>query len=245
MNRVQSNKMASFTATEAVLKAFPEIASVPGLPEHVEMLSSKMGEIQRLAVIQTQPLQLRTSERDLLLEAMTDTTLEIAGYVRNVARASELPLLSQSVQIGAGSFRRARRSHRVWFAQRVHDAAQTALPQLGAFGVTAETLATFQTRIQAATTRVNLPLEARATRKAATEELVLLFAQVDRLLNDGIDPLVFPLRKTNTEFYAAYRATRSVDDRPGSRAPKEASQVGPEAGATNPPSVTATERKAA
>ena len=192
-----------------MLQAAPEIASVPGLPDLLTEFSAKVGELNRLAKTQTQPTQPRTTERDLMLEAMTDMTLQIAGYVRSVARESGQPQLAQDVRVGLGKFLKTRRSHRVWFAQRVLDAARSVLPQLGAYGVSAETLNTLEARIRESTQRVNLPRETVATKKAATQQLAALFAEVDALLEDGIDPLLFPLRKTAPGFHASYLAARS------------------------------------
>ena len=217
MNNKQTNKLASFTATEAVLQATPEIASVPGLPELLAVFSAKVGEINRLAKTQTQPIQPRTAERDGILDAMTDMTLQIAGYVRSVARETGTPQLAQDVRVGVASFRRARRSHRVWFAQRVLDAARGVLPQLGAYGVTAETLVTLEARIQAATQRVNLPRETVGAKRAATRRMAELFVEVEALLDDGIDALVYPLRLRHPEFHATYEAARLVVNRPGGR----------------------------
>lgn len=221
MNAKQTNRLASYTATESLLKAAPEVVGVAGFPAMLATLSAKTGEINRLAKDQTQPLQVRTTERDLILEAMTELTLEVAGFVRAVAREAALPQLALSVQVGLGSFRRARHSHRMWFAQRVLDAAQTVLPQLGAYGVTAATLADLQARILEATQRVNLPRETVAAKRAATLRLVVLLDEVETLLDDGIDPMVFPLRKIHPEFYATYEATRLVVDVPHARESEE------------------------
>lgn len=59
------------------------------------------------------------------------------------------------------------------------------------------------------THRVNLPRETVAARKASTQQLTALYAEGEALFDDGID---LPLRKTSPEFYATYRATRSVVD---------------------------------
>lgn len=247
MNKYQTNKLASYTATERLLKATPEIDDVPGLPAKVARLSAKVGEINSLAKTQTQPIQVRTTERDLMLGAMTEMTLEIAGFVRTVARELQRPPLAQAVQVGVGSFRRARLSHRVWFAQRVLDAAQTVLPQLGTYGVTAETVATLQGLIQSATENVNLPRETVGVKKAATQQLVSLFADVDALLEEEIDPLVFPLRKTLPGFFSAFESARSVFDVPGTRQAEEEPEDGSASAGSNAPTTafTSTKEKAA
>lgn len=232
MNSKQSNKLASYAAVEAALQANPEIESVPGLPAKLAMLSARMGEIKSLANTQTQPIQAGTARRDQLLEEMTGTTLEIAGFITSIAREQNLPDLLRTVDVGPG-FRRARRAHRLVLAQRVFEAAQTVLPHFGSYGVGAETLAAFQAQIVAADKGLTIPRSTIVAKKGATVKLAGLFDEVDVLLKDHIDRLVFPLRKARVEFYASYLAARSVVDRPGGRgAPKEAP--------TTPASVPAT-----
>lgn len=216
MNRHQNNKLASYAAVEAALKANPEIASVPSLPAKLTRLSAKMGEIKSLAKTQTQPIQAGTARRDQLLEEMTGMTLEIAGFVTSIAHEQDLPELARTVAIGRG-FRRVRRAHRLVIAQCVLEAARTVLPALGDYGVTDETLTTFQTQIKVADEGLTIPRSTVVAKRAATVKLVALFNEVDGLLRDQIDRLVFPLRKTSVEFYAAYLAARSIVDRPGPR----------------------------
>ena len=216
MNRHQNNKLASYAAVEAALKANPEIANVPGLPAKLTRLSAKMGEIKSLAKTQTQPIQAGTARRDQLLEEMTGMTMEIAGFVTSLAREQDLPELARTVAVGRG-FQRVRPAHRVVIAQRVIEAARTVLPDLGDYGVTEETLTTFQARLKAADEGLTIPRSTVVAKKAATVKLVALYNEVDGLLRDQIDRLVFPLRKTSVEFYAAYRSARSIVDRPGVR----------------------------
>lgn len=232
MNKVQSNKLASYTATEAVLKSNPEIASVTGLPAKVAVLSERIAEINALAGTQTQPLEASTARRDQIFEAMAETTLEVAGAVANVARDHTMPDLLQVVRVGRTAFRHLRRSHRIWIAQRVHDAALSVLDRLGVYGVTAETLATFLARITTASEGVHMPRTTVAAKKAATERLVSLFQATDTLLSEEIDRLVIRLRKVQPEFYAAYRTARRIVDVRGRRA--GTAEAGAPSGASTP-----------
>jgi len=232
MNMKQNNKLVSYAATEAVLKANPEIAAVSGLRAKVVMLSEKISEINALAGTQTQPLAASTVRRDQIFEAMAETTLEIAGAVANVARDQALPELLQVVRVGRAAFRHLRRSHRIWVAQRVHDAALSVIDHLGVYGVTAETLAAFLARITAASEGVHMPRTTVAAKKAATEQLVSLFRATDALLRDEIDRLLIRLRKSQPEFFAAYRTARRIVDARGRR-PASVETTAP-AGASSP-----------
>ena len=203
MNRRQKHKLASFIAAEALLQAHPEIANVPGLPERLEMLSAKVGEISSLAIKQTRPVDASTLGRDQRLREMVNLTLNIAGIIQTMARAQNLEELGRTVRVGPGVFQRLGAFDRVWLAQRIHDAGQTVLSQLAQYGVTAETLGTLQARIDAAGEALQHPRVAVATRSGATQQLASLVREVGGLLREEIDRLVFPLRETQPEFYAA------------------------------------------
>jgi len=217
MNTKQSNKLASYGAIEALLQATPEISSVTGLPEKVLMLRAKVAEINSLATTQTQPFRASALARDQRLDQMADQALEIAGLITTLARDIKAPQLAEAVEVGRGSFRRARRSHRQWFAQRVLDTAQSVLPQIAAYGVTAETLDALKARIDAAVAGMHAARGAAVDKVAATRRLVELFREVDELLDDKIDRLVFRLRKNLPDFNARYEAAREIVDRRGSR----------------------------
>jgi hypothetical protein len=147
---------------------------------------------------------------------MISHTLDLAGIVLAVANEQQLTELAHEVNISRATFGRIRRSHRPWVAERVVEAARSAMSQLGTYGVTEETLTDLEARIDAANTGLKQPRATITARKAAGAQLAALFAEVDALLGGQIDRLVFPLRESNREFYVAYRSARSVVDRPGS-----------------------------
>jgi hypothetical protein len=217
MNTKQSNKLASYGAVEALLQATPEIVNTPGLPEKLAVLSAKVGEIHSLAKTQTQPRRAIATARDLVLDAMAEQALEIAGLITTLARDIKAPQLAEAVEVGRSSFRRARRGHRQWFAQRVLDTATAVLPQLAAYGVTAETLDAFRTRINAAQAGMAAARNAIVDKVASTRRLIGLFREVDELMNDQIDRLVFRLRKDHPGFNARYEEARAILHLRGSR----------------------------
>jgi hypothetical protein len=221
MNKRQKSKLASIIATEAVMQAHPEIAAVPGIPERLTVLSAKVGEISSLAIKQAQPTEAGRLGRDQRLGDMVEMALNIAGLVRTLARAENLPDLGRTVKVAAGGFRRLNAFDQVWLAQSVHDAGRSVLPQLGNYGVTEQTLADLQTRIDAAEESLREPRVSVAARRAATERLVSSIREVEELLREEIDRLIFPLRETQPEIYAAYRAARLVVELPGTRGAEE------------------------
>ncbi|MBE2216490.1 MAG: hypothetical protein IAE82_21650 [Opitutaceae bacterium] len=226
MNTKQANKLASYTAVEAMLKALPEVEKQPGLPARLEQLSATIEEIKTLALTQTQPIRASMAQRDKLMEDMTDMTRQIAGFVASVATEHDLPSIRRTVTLG-DTFRRLRRAHRLTVAERVLGAAREVLPQLAAMGVTAEILDVFEARIRAADEGVGYPRTTMVSKRSATVKLADLFRRVDTLLRDHIDALMFPVRKVDVKAYAAYRSARQIIDRRGSRSGSRGSKTPP------------------
>lgn len=217
MNAKQSNRLASYVATQAVFEAYPEIANQPGLPAKLAELSAKVGGIESLAQTQKQQTEGRTARRDELLKAMVDLALEVAGVVGVVAVEQQLTELAQEANVTRAAFGRLRRSHRPWLAGRVLVAAQSVVSELGTYGVTAATLETLRERIEAAREGLKQPRAAILEKRAAGAMLAALFAEVDALLGDQVDRLVAPWEATHVGFHAAYRSARAIIDRGGSR----------------------------
>jgi hypothetical protein len=215
MNAKQSNKFASYIAVETVLKAIPEIDTFPGLPAEVAELSAMMGEINRLAETQNSAVVGKRLVRDELLAAMAEATVEVATAVAAYADKQKLTELGQLVRVTPVSFTRLRKTERPVLANGILRAAQASLPELAAYGVTAETLTDLQARIAAAQEGLGQPRSGILDRKIATQQIASLFDEVDALLEGQIDRLMFPVRKVHPELYDKYVAARQIIDLPG------------------------------
>ena len=217
MTSDQNNKLAMYGSVEELLQATTETSGIAGLPAKLTTLRARLGELRALAGTQTQPTAGQTASRDQTLAAMIDTTLEIAGILGAYAHEHTLRDLSALVDVQRSDFDAVRLIQRPLLAQRVHDAAVAALPQLTGLNLPAETLVAFQAQIDAARAKLNQPRMTVVAKKAATEQLAAAFAAVDGLLAEQIDRLLLPLRKTSPVFYAQYQAARSIVNVPGVR----------------------------
>jgi len=219
MKTEQKNKLVSYIAAEAVLRANPEVANVPGLPVKLAAFSNRIAEIHELALIQGQPLAVSRARRESLFASMNQLTKKVAAAVMNVARDRKIEELAAMVQFKRSALRYARPPERLWLARRVLTAAQGVVDTLATYGVTAETLAEFQARIDAATDGVHMARTMVTARRAATEHLRVMIRETDAMLREELDPLVEQLREDQPQFHADYRAAREVVDVPGSRPP--------------------------
>jgi len=245
MNKDQVNKLGSYRAVKALLQSTTETSAIAALPARLAAFVTQIEEIDALDRTQNQPLDGRIADRDQLLADMIESTLELAGYALSHARENRLHDLAARVDLAASDFARLRLTRRTGLAQQVHDAIGPVVAQLAGHGVTAATLAGLQTKIDAADTALSQPRVTVAEKRAATAQLAAAFADADQLLNTHIDALLFPLRKTSPEFYAAYQAARTIVDVPGSTRPAAAPTPAAATAATAPPTPATHEKLAA
>jgi len=219
MNTKQKNRLVSYTAAEAVLRANPEVANVPGLPAKLAAFSNRIAEIHELALAQGRLLAVSIAKREALFAAMAAQTMMVAGAAMNVARDHRLEELAAAVQFRRSDLSGLRPPERLWIARRVLAAAQSVTGDLGTYGVTAETLAAFEASIVAAAEGVHMTRTTVTAKRAATERLRVLISEMGAILRKEIDPLVERLRDMQPQFYADYRAAREVVDVRGRHAP--------------------------
>jgi hypothetical protein len=98
--------------------------------------------------------------------------------------------------------------------QDIIDAATENLDSLGDRGVTTEKLKALKQALKTYDTLRALPRNAIGAGAAATKALDRLFPQVDRLLENQIDRLVWQFRATTPDFYDKYQTARTIVDAP-------------------------------
>ena len=200
MNARQLAQFVSFVTTEQTLKTTTETSEIAGLPALLTQISANIGEINQTANTQNQITQGKTARRNELIDLMREQALEVANAVRAHAIEHNLTEVLPLTNVGAADFARLRIAERPLLALRVHDTAVTTLPELSG-------LRAFRAAIDDVRVALAQPRSLIAERRAATDRLGGLLADTERLLTRA-DCLLFPLRKTNPEFYLKYLATR-------------------------------------
>jgi hypothetical protein len=235
MDAHKSNKLTMYRSSLALLKS-PEapIGGIPALPGKLTALTNKVAEITALSATQSQPTKGAVTNRDQLIEDTAHAALVIAGAVLSYADEKKLPELAAKVRIKRSDFTQGRKEAAIQLAQQVHEAATVVVGDLADYGVNGAALTDLQSRIATTTEALSRPRSTVTAKKAATGQLPVAFKEADALLENQIDPLLVPLRKTHPEFYAEYKAARIIVDRRGGRdaaaAPaKSAPSAGPSA----------------
>lgn len=217
MNKRQMKKLASIDSSLELLKSSPVTGEVPGLAAEIAFVTTKRNELDAGALTQAQRTEGHTAQRDVTLGELRETTLDIANALARYAHAQGRDDLLADVQTRPSEFDRAWLAHRPLIAERVHAAGVTVVADAAVHGVTADMLAEFKATIVAAKKALAQPRTTLAQRKAATRQVNVIFGEIDERFEAQIDRLLFRLRKTEPEFYAAYLATRRIGRTPGRR----------------------------
>jgi hypothetical protein len=199
-----------YVAVVTTLQAIVESLGLAGLPPKLQLLIAKIAQIYAILPIQRQTTRGKTARRNELLDTMVDTALEVANAVAIHANEHKLIELAKAVDVSAPQFSRMRIPDRPILAQQIHDTAQSVLPQLEPYGVTAENLTALQAQIELAKAWLDQPRTVIRSKAAATAQLSEVFDEIDDLLEGQIDRLMFTVRKTNPEVYADYHRARQI-----------------------------------
>ena len=210
MKSHQYNKLAAYQAVLNLLTSTHEAEAIVAFPQAFARFRAKLEDLTALRARQTQKLSPALVQRDAILGAALREALRIAGIVRSYAHAHDDPVLADRVRLTPRQLRETRIARRLALAQRVHDATLPVLDALAGYGVTAATLAALQEKIADAELAVRGPRDVMVVRVAATQQLVVALREIDAVLKNQLDPLLFPLQETQPEFHARYRFCRDI-----------------------------------
>ncbi|HEY0944512.1 MAG TPA: hypothetical protein VGD81_04565 [Opitutaceae bacterium] len=210
MNARQTNILNMAHAAAEKLNAIVAANPLPALVANAGALKARLDAIEAAAATQALPITGRTIDRNRILAGAIAATLAVAGRVQSYARSRKLGQLEARCRLRPTTFKETRLAHRVLLMQQVHDAAQEVLPQLADFGVTVETLADLQAKIDAADAVKSVRRLTIIERGVATAKLLEWFRELTGFFDHELDPLVDSLRETNPGGWAAYRAARHV-----------------------------------
>lgn len=225
MKKTLSAKLNSYLALQSLLVASKAIvASVPALQEAIDAFMDFIEEISLNVKIQASPSGAAEAKRDAL-KALGDLAYEAAGAVLALADKSSDPALAARVRFSRSAVTAGSSNAVVARVQDIIDATTENLDSLGDRGVTTEKLKALKQALKAYETVRALPRTAIGAGAAATKALERLFPQVDRLLENQIDRLVWQFRATTPDFYDKYQTARAIVDAATNGASDEKSAV--------------------
>lgn len=154
---------------------------------------------------------------------MTNAAFTVCSALRALASATEDRKLSAEVDFSRTDLSRGRETDVVNRCQTILNLGNENAEVLAAkYNVSANDLKAVKTAITAFTELQPKPRQSRATATAATRELETLFATLDELLNNQIDPLTEKFRESEAAFYNEFQTARSIVSNAATREAKAA-----------------------
>ncbi len=199
--------------------------NIPGIKEDVESVESIVADIVAAGQKQTA----RTgyaAQKQAAKKVLLEAAWGVCCGLQSLASKTEDSQLAAQVEFSASTLGRGRENDFVNRCQSLltlgngHAAALAAKANVKAAELTA--LGEAITEFGAVQSK---PRTGRAAQAAATQELEELFDDLDKILNNQLDPLIEKFRTTNAAFYNEYQTARAIVDSAASHEGKPENSV--------------------
>jgi hypothetical protein len=223
MDKFQTTKLDSLKLIVKESSNNPaSIALVPTFGTVVNQLDQICSEIEKRQTLQEKDLTGITADKDIALEDMADSTLEIAGAVYSWAHDRNDNTLMAKVDFKKNRIDTMTQSELGSTARIVlEEAVKIPSDELANEGISANELTAYQSSIAHFGEVKSSKNEAVIDRSGTTEKLNLLFKQANTLLKNKLDRLAVQFKRKDPDFYLKYKAARKVHYR---SAPKKGTE---------------------
>lgn len=210
MNKNQSAKLNSYLAVQTLFAANSElVATLPALDTASDELAESITSINTLVQVQSSATG-AAEAKSQALEVLGDVVYEIAGGVLSFAEAGQDFTLAGRIRFSRSGVTAGSSNAIVARCQDVIDAVTENLASLATHGVTQAKLTSAKQRLKSYDAVRVLPRQAKAASAAASRQLEQSFPEVERLLSQRVDKLVWQFRASTPEFYEKYQVARAV-----------------------------------
>lgn len=212
MNKYQTAKHDSLKLIVKESRNNPEsIAKVSKFGIVVNRIEEICNEIEPHQIEQEKNLSGITVDKDIIVENLTDSTIEISGAVYSYAYDINDNALMERVNYKATRLESMPQSKLVVVAGVVLEEALKIPPaDLANEGISAEELTAYQELIGRFGEVKSLKKEAVIDRSGSTEKLSILFKEANSLLKGKLDRLAVQFKRKDPEFYLKYKAARAI-----------------------------------
>ena len=215
MEMVQNNKLKMAQATRGCLQDennAPLWAGIGGIEEGVESLGDIVDGIVAFGQKQTARTGF-AAQKKAVKKTLLDGAWAVCCGLQSLASKADNSQLAAQVKFSRSTLARGREQD---FVNRCQSLLALGTANAAAlaekYNVPAADLEALDTAITGFGLVQSKPRNGRAAKSAATKRLEELFANLDKTLNNQLDPLIEKFRSTNAEFYNEYQAARSIVD---------------------------------
>jgi hypothetical protein len=220
MTQDQDNIITSFQTTIAFLDDNnPLWSATTAFADAVTRAKAGMQAIDDSADKQQTPITGVTVDKAQTRSDLEDKILEIADQLAAFAAKNGNHDLAAQVQVTKSSLDQMPDTDLEQTAERVSNLATTNINGLKDYDVVAADITALDTARTAFAGIKTSPREKTTQRKAQTQSLAQLIANVRSIFRNEIDKMVTKFRKTNTDFYNGYFAARVIVNLTGTHAP--------------------------
>jgi hypothetical protein len=213
MNARQKAKSDMCRVVEHVCDEHPEIiAEIVGFQTAFNKFKILVGQIFETEQFRSMPLNGFTRDKAADRTKLCKFAANIAGFIFAYASASRNETLKAEVNFSHTKFLQMREEQLVATARNVHEIGLANLTALKDYGVTGDKLTGFRTAIDAFNASMVKPRTAKGQKTTMTLNLNEIFAQVDDLLINQMDPLVPVFEESHPDFLKKYRIARKIVD---------------------------------
>jgi hypothetical protein len=148
----------------------------------------------------------KTTKRNL----MTDKALFISNRMQSYAAVVGNSDLLASIRYNLSDMRRARDTSVAGICDNILAKANANVTALAAYGITAALITDLQTAITNYSAALSKPRMAISQSKNATENLVVLFKEINEVLTKRLDLDIEMFKTSKPDFYSQYKTARKV-----------------------------------
>jgi hypothetical protein len=179
---------------------------------------TRVTNIQNLAQSQAVDSTGLSADKDQLRKTMALAAVEIALATNAYAKKVKNNDLAAKTNVSVSTFMEGRDTLAATNALNIQAAANTNLPSLANYGVTAAKLTALKGKIDAYSASITKPRDAVGSGSTATQDMAAEFAAADAALNDEMDALLPQFKTANAKFVEDYTNARIIVDAGGGKA---------------------------
>jgi hypothetical protein len=215
MNKYQTARLDSLKLIVKESKNNPDsLALLPKFGVVINRLETICMAIESHQVQQEKDLKGITADKDVALENLIDSTVEIAGAVYSYAHDMKNNTLMSKVNYKSTAVEKMTQSEVVAVASIIlEEAVRIPAPEMTNEGISQEELTAYGELINHFKAIKSSKREAVISRTGTTENLNNLFKEASTLLYEKLDRLAIQFKRKDPDFYLRYKAARSIQTR--------------------------------
>jgi hypothetical protein len=230
MNKYQTARLDSLNLIVKESRNNPEsIARVPIFGIIIDQIATICTNLEADQVEQEKNLTGITTNKDVALDDLTDSTIEIAGAVYSYAHDKQDNALMMKVNYKSTAVEKMTQSEVVAAAGIIlEEALKIPAEDLNNEGITPEELSAYSELISFFKNIKSSKREAVIDRSGTTEKINELFKEAITLVKEKLDRLAVQFKRKDPEFYLKYKAARTVQYRSATKKGTEDEKKTPE-----------------